>query len=119
MRLLLEFLDQEGARQPQFQSQVRAETGLPISARELIEMRVREEWARGFVQHDQIRARIYQRGQPFLDLCSAIADAIEGFRRRRYLLLVNGRQLSTLEDVIHPTPEMIVKFLYIIPLKGG
>lgn len=45
--------------------------------------------------------------------------ALEAFERNGFLLLVDDRQVETLEEEIRVRPETQVTFLKLIPLVGG
>jgi hypothetical protein len=116
----VEFLDQVGAKSAETRFHIEFGENLPISVRELISARVKEEYSRRNPKEDDpVRAMIYGNVESLTDVKIAIQRAIEGFTKRRYLLLVDGKQLSALEHVFHPTTEMKVKFLRITPLQGG
>ncbi len=115
----VEVLDQNGAAAPTPRLSFSSKEGATISVRELIEMRVKDDWSRRHVDPDPVRWRIYHAGHQFLDVDGAVEDAITGFRERRYLLLINGKQAASLDDVVRPAQNMEVKFLHLVPLKGG
>lgn len=45
--------------------------------------------------------------------------ALEAFGRRRFLLLVDRRQVEALDEEVVVTPRTVVRFLKIVPLVGG
>jgi len=45
--------------------------------------------------------------------------AIEAFEKSRFLLLVDDRQVDTLDEEIDVTPKTQVTFLKLVPLAGG
>lgn len=46
-------------------------------------------------------------------------QAITAFQKRRYLVLINGRQITELDASIHLTNQTTITFLKLIPLIGG
>jgi hypothetical protein len=53
------------------------------------------------------------------DVDRETARALEAFRRGRFVLLADGRQLITEYDRIELTPATDVTFLRLVPLQGG
>ena len=45
--------------------------------------------------------------------------ALDAFRRGRFVLLVDGRQLAGEHDQVELTPATTVTFLRLVPLQGG
>jgi hypothetical protein len=45
--------------------------------------------------------------------------ALEGFESNRYFVLVDDRQLGSLEDRFNITPTTSVRFIKLVPLVGG
>lgn len=50
---------------------------------------------------------------------TCIAAALEGFRRRRYFIAVNGIRPLNLDDSIVLLPNTEVQFVRLVPLIGG
>jgi hypothetical protein len=103
-----------------------------ISARELIRARVFEEVKRynatlstrfeGLVQPAEAERELngYRLRQPRkLDWHEQSRAALEAFERNGFILLVDDRQVETLEEEIRVRPETQVTFLKLIPLVGG
>ncbi len=88
-----------------------------IRARDLITERVILEW--------ENRASAGDRPQSALGVALSdgrevvIARAIEAFKRGRFLLLADNRQIDTLDETIAFTPGATVTFLRLTPLRGG
>lgn len=103
-----------------------------ISARELIRARVFEEVKRynetlstrfqGLVQPTETERELngFRFRQPRkLDWHEQSRAALEAFERNGFILLVDDRQVETLEEEIRVRPETQVTFLKLIPLVGG
>lgn len=103
-----------------------------LDARELIRSRVYQEvreynaappgrW-RGLVQPmDAERALNGERitARRPLDWEQQFARALEGFVRGRFLILVDDRQIETLDEPLVLQPGSAVTFLRLVPLVGG
>lgn len=105
-----------------------------VSARELIERRIRDEVARynasagttfefhGLVQptHAEVALNGYRmtRREP-IDADEQCRQALEAFERNGFLMLANERQLESLDEIIHVTPATRVAFVKLVPLVGG
>lgn len=48
-----------------------------------------------------------------------IERALEAFAERRYFVMIDGRRLSDLEEMVTLTPETKIQFVRILPLVGG
>lgn len=103
-----------------------------ITARELLRERVRHEveeynarqpeYFRGLVQPVDAEKTLngYRlRTKRQLDWEEQFDKALEAFDRYRFILLVDERQVETLDEVIAITPETSVTFLKLVPLVGG
>ena len=104
-----------------------------ISARELIERRVRDEVARfnadagvltfrGLVapldaEREQSGYRLRQRR--LLDADAQCALALEQFTRNGFFMLADDRQIESLDEEIVVTPTSTVSFVKLVPLVGG
>ncbi len=53
------------------------------------------------------------------ELQDAIGGAVRAFEAGRYIVLVDGRQAMSAEDVVTLTPSSEVTFLRLTPLRGG
>lgn len=101
-----------------------------ITARELIRARVFEE-VRAF--NEALPGRFKELVQPVdaeqtlngprqlrrLDWHEQARAAVEAFERNGFLLLVNERQVESLEEEIRVLPQTEVTFLKLVPLVGG
>jgi hypothetical protein len=47
------------------------------------------------------------------------AKAIKAFRRNGFLVLVDDRQITDLDETLHLTPDTRVAFVRLVPLAGG
>lgn len=56
---------------------------------------------------------------PQVDVEAEITRAINAFSAGRFLMLLDDRQLETLDQEVGLRPDSEVVFLYITPLKGG
>jgi hypothetical protein len=54
-----------------------------------------------------------------LDIDVEVARAITAFTRRRYIMLLDDRQIEDLDDPIGLRPDSEIVFLHLTPLKGG
>ena len=46
-------------------------------------------------------------------------QALEAFKKKRYIVLINGRQVTELDAPVHLTDQTTITFLKLIPLIGG
>lgn len=53
------------------------------------------------------------------ELKDAIGGAVRAFEAGRYIVVVDGRQATSAEDVVTLTPSTEVTFLRLTPLRGG
>ena len=103
-----------------------------ITARELIDRRVRHEVEiynrttpetfMGLVQPtdaEQVLNGWRLKTPRFIDAEKQVAKALEAFSRGRILLLVDDRQLETVDDHVTLTRDAEVCFLRLVPLVGG
>jgi hypothetical protein len=106
--------------------------GQRITARELIERRVRHEVEiynrttpetfEGLVQPtdaEQVLNGWRLKTPRFIDPDRQVAKALEAFSRGRILLLVDDRQLETLDDAVPLMRDTEVCFYKLVPLVGG
>lgn len=54
-----------------------------------------------------------------LDVEAEYERAIAGFARRRYIMLLDDRQIDDLDEAVGLRPDSEVVFVYLVPLKGG
>ena len=106
-----------------------------ITVRELISGRVRKEVAafneaakqpiyRGLVQPTDTASELNSpsgkiRPRKRLDPEAQVSVALEGFARNQYFLLVNDRQVASLDEVIEIGINTEVTFVKLVPLVGG
>jgi hypothetical protein len=104
-----------------------------ITVRELIRSRVYQEVKdhntkqnqtnfRGLVQPTDAERTLngYRLKQPRqIEWKAQFEKAVEAFEKSQILILVNGRQLDSLEDEIEVGPETTVTFLRLTLLVGG
>ena len=104
-----------------------------VSAREIIERRVRMEVQtfneqqdqqvfRGLVQPTDTERELngYRLRKPRkIDADEQIQRAIEAFELNRFFMLVGDRQVESLDELIGIGRDMRVSFLKLVPLVGG
>jgi hypothetical protein len=104
-----------------------------VSAREIIERRVRMEVQtfneqqdqqvfRGLVQPTDTERELngYRLKKPRkIDVDEQIKRAIEAFESNRFFMLVGDRQVESLDDLIGIGRDTRVSFLKLVPLVGG
>lgn len=49
----------------------------------------------------------------------AVARALSAFEAGRFVMLVDGRQVESADDVVSLTPSSEVRFVRLLPLRGG
>ena len=129
MALILPILDETTAGARQSAGAFRFDT--PASTvREIIRLRVQQEVDRfnnsdyevfrGLVQPEESE-RILNgvRERPFLDWQKQFAKAIASFNGNGFLVFIDDRQITDLDEAIHLTTETKVAFLKLVPLIGG
>ncbi len=102
------------------------------TARELIQRRVRTEVEafnrtrpgvfRGLVQPKEAEATLngYRLKKPRdIDWEVQLKRALEAFENNQMLMLVDDRQIESLDETIELTPETEVRFLRLVLLVGG
>ena len=103
-----------------------------LTAREVIRRRVRQEVEKhneslpevfqGLVQpeeSEQILNGFRMRVRRPLDWEAQFARACSSFGRNGFLLLVDGRQITELDEPLELHPESEVQFVKLVPLVGG
>ena len=105
-----------------------------VSAREIVERRVRHEVARfnegeprdnvfrGLIQPEDTEAalngyRLKKRRE--IDADAQVALALRAFDSNGFLMLVGDRQVEQLDEEIVVTPGTRVSFVRLVPLMGG
>ena len=78
------------------------------------------ETFRGLVQPDESE-RILNgvRERPVLDWEKQFTKAIAAFNGNGFLVLLDERQITDLDETLHLTPETQLTFLKLVPLMGG
>jgi hypothetical protein len=101
-----------------------------LTLRELIRVFVQQEAKRfneagsevfrGLVQPDASE-RILNgvRERPVLDWEKQFDKAIAAFKGNGFLVLLDERQITDLDETLHLTPESQLTFLKLVPLMGG
>jgi hypothetical protein len=117
----IDILDQFGASPPTSAFVLDWDEGVPTTARDLIRERVRIEYD---VAHEPSEggANHLVHLSPMAARCTfdeAIDRACRGFETNRMFLIVDGRQVETLDAAFVLTPTSSVTFIRLIPLKGG
>jgi hypothetical protein len=59
------------------------------------------------------------RERPVLDWEKQFAKAIAAFKGNGFLVLLDERQVTDLDETLHLTPESQLTFLKLVPLMGG
>jgi hypothetical protein len=59
------------------------------------------------------------RERPVLDWEKQVAKAIAAFKGNGFLVLLDERQVTDLDETLHLTPESQLTFLKLVPLMGG
>jgi hypothetical protein len=129
MPFTLSILDETtaGARQNagEFQFEISTST-----LREIIQQRVRQEVER-FNQSDfQVFRGLIQPGEterilndvrerPFLDWQKQYDRAVAAFNGNGFLVFVDDRQITDLDETLHLTAQTKIAFLKLVPLIGG
>lgn len=101
-----------------------------ITVEELIEQRVKQEVEQfnrqtketrffGLVQPSSTERRLNRSQRRSIDWKKQANVAIHAFRGNGFLLLVNDRQLTELDEPIDIRPDTKVTFLKLVPLVGG
>lgn len=101
-----------------------------LTLREIIRLRVEQEVARfnateyevfrGLVQPEESE-RILNgiRSRPVLDAQQQFAKAISAFNGNGFLILLDDRQITDLDEALELTPQSRITFLRLVPLAGG
>ena len=102
-----------------------------LTLRDLIRTRVREEVAKANAGAGEVRrlvqpldAKVTPNGYPpppdrMIDWKEQAKKAEEGFRRNRFFVVVNGRQVEDLDEELELTAHSEVRFIRLVPLVGG
>ena len=101
-----------------------------LTLRELIRVRVQQEVNRfnetesevfrGLVQPDALEQILNgARERPVLDWEKQFDKAITAFKSNGFLVLLDDRQITDLDETLHLTPQSQLTFLKLVPLMGG
>ncbi len=115
-------LDQAGACPPTSAFVFDWNEGVPATARDIIRERIRNEYetthggaSEGFANDlVQVSARVLR-----CTLDEALDRALRGFESNRLFLVVDGTQITGLDQPFLLTPTSKITFLRLIKLKGG
>jgi hypothetical protein len=116
--------DQVGARPPKRAIVLEWNDGVPCTVRDLIAERVRYEHERLHAPTTGLSANdiVYMPdsvGFEKIDADEAVKRALGAFGRMGFVLFADGRQMTDLDSEIRLTPTTTVKFVRLLPLKGG
>ncbi len=117
----IKIVDQIGARPPTSAFILDWDEGVPTTARDLIRERVRIEYDLAHERSEGSANHLVQLS-PTAARCTldeAIDRACRGFETNRMFVVVDGRQVETLDAAFVLTPTSSVTFVRLIPLKGG
>ena len=129
MPLTLSVLDETTAGESRSAGTFQFETA-SLALREIIRLRVRQEVARfneadyevfqGLVQPEESE-RILNgvRTRPVLDWQRQYTRAIAAFKVNGFLVLLDNRQITDLDETLHLTAQSKITFLRLVPLVGG
>jgi hypothetical protein len=129
MPLTLSVHDETTAGESQSAGTFQFETGT-LTLREIIRLRVEQEVARfnesdyeifrGLVQPEESeRVLNGVRSRPVLDSRQQYAKAIAAFQGNGFLVLLDDRQITDLNETLHLTAQSKLTFLRLVPLAGG
>lgn len=129
MPLTLSILDETTAGERRSAGEFQFETS-SSTLREIIRRRVQQEVERfnhsdfevfrGLIQPEETERILNgMRQRPFLDWRKQYAKAITAFRGNGFLVLVDDRQVTDLDETLHLTGQTKVAFLKLVPLIGG
>jgi len=104
---------------------------LTVSAREILRLRVEAEIERfnetrgasplliaPHWRETELNPERKSRFRP-IELAPQIARAIEAVEKRRIIMLLDGRQVTDLDEMFVLTPTSEARFVRLVPLKGG
>jgi hypothetical protein len=57
--------------------------------------------------------------RPMIDAEAACARALTAFERNRFVLLVDDRQVTELDQVVTVSEHSVIQFVKLVPLVGG
>ena len=129
MPFTLSILDETTTGGRQSAGAFQFDTAAP-TLREIIRLRVQQEVDRfnqtdrevfrGLVQPEESE-RILNgvRERPFLDWQKQYAKAIASFNGNGFLVFIDDRQITDLDEAVQLTPQTQVTFLKLVPLIGG
>ena len=121
----LDYCDQAGTRPPIAAGVFRWSGGVPVTARLLIAERVRLEFEPVLDRFDARGGELpvalvtVSASAQAMTLDETIETALRAFSANRFFLLVDRRQIVSLDAPFPLTPQSTVVFLRLTPLKGG
>lgn len=129
MPLTLSILDETTAGERRNAGEFQFETSI-VTLREFIQRRVQQEVERfnqsdlelfrGLIQPEETeRVLNGVRERPLLDWRRQYDKAITAFNGNGFLVFVDQRQITDLDETIRLTPQTNVTFLKLVPLIGG
>ena len=129
MSITLEVFDETTAGQRHSVGAFQFETAT-LTLRELIRLRVQQEVARfNAMEREEFRGLIQPeeserilngaRERPLPDWEKQFAKAITAFRGNGFLVLIDGCQITDLDETIRLTAQTQITFLKLVPLVGG
>ena len=128
---VIQIVDETSSKEPlrEFRLELASER---ITARELLERRVRSEVAayneapaavfEGLVQpseSERVLNGFKLRERRKLSADAQVKAAIDAFESNGFLLLLDDRQLDSLDDEVVVGPETKARFVRLVPLMGG
>jgi hypothetical protein len=127
--LILSILDETTAGERRSAGDFHFDTSTS-TLRELIRRRVQQEVDRfnqsdyevfqGLIQPEETERMLNGvRERPILDWQKQYAKAITAFKGNGFLVLVDDRQITDLDEPLHLTAQTKVAFLKLVPLVGG
>ena len=100
-----------------------------ISIKELIEARVREEvkkyerdinsYKNGLILPTNLKARLYKKTAPKIDLEEQIYVALDAFQKNGFFILIDNEQAESLDQMVLIDPSTQVSFIKLTALVGG
>lgn len=115
------FYDQIGARKPVENFVVDWNGGAACTLRDLIGERVRLERRRFEDAGDRLDLLLYAPRIPVRDMSpdEAVSHALDAFVKNAFMVMVDGRQVTDLDAAVVVSPRTEVRFIRLVPLKGG
>lgn len=128
MSVALKIVDQTLGVHPPVRRELRL-VSERITLRELIKRRIDDEVAELNAGSEEVQPLITPteqesrlngtRPRRLIDPDKQLAAAVEAFERTRIVIILDGKQMTELDQPIVVTPDMEVRFLKLVPLVGG